>query len=842
MSEQNLIREKTERSLLPQFLPALLLLSFGSGCAALIYEVVWFQLLELVVGSTAVSLGMLLGIYMGGLCLGSLALPRVIAARQNPVRVYAFLEAGIGVCGVLVLFAVPWVARVYTISPGHGLAGVLLRGAVCASCLVPPTVLMGSTLPAISRTLQTTPQGVSWLGFFYGANIAGAVFGCLLAGFYLLRVHNMTAATGVAVAINGMVALVAFALAAKSPPKSAIRNQESETRKAAPGTAWVYLAIALSGFCALSAEVVWTRLLSLLLGATVYTFAIILSVYLVGLGIGTCLGSFLARGTARPGIALGCCQALLTVAVAWTAYMLALSLPYWPIRPALAPSVWFEFQLDLARSFWAILPATMLWGASFPLALAAAATRGQDPGWLVGKIYAANTAGAILGALVTSLLLIAQLGTACTQQILIGFSALSACLMFLPLLRVSPADLERSMSGTGCSADSAQAAPGPVAGGLMERLTGAGAMLGAVGLAGVLAWFMPVIPWRLVAHGHQLLNFHDDRQILYLGEGMNAWVAVTEISDGVRAFHISGKVEASTDPRDMRLQRMLGHLPALFHPKPRSVLIVGCGAGVTAGCFVTYPEVERITICEIEPLIPQSVAPFFVKENYDVLKDPRVQVIYDDARHYVLTTKEKFDVITSDPIHPWVKGAATLYTREYFELCRQHLNPGGLIAQWVPLYESNTGVVKSELATFFEVFPDGTVWGNDNNGEGYDTVVLGGAGGLSINVDELQQRLARNSAVAESLRDVGFKSALGLLTAYAGRGPDLKPWLIHAEINRDRNLRLQYLAGMTANLYEEGSIYDDLLFYRRFPDQLFAGSPESMQALREALKAPKMRP
>jgi spermidine synthase len=320
---------------------------------------------------------------------------------------------------------------------------------------------------------------------------------------------------------------------------------------------------------------------------------------------------------------------------------------------------------------------------------------------------------------------------------------------------------------------------------------------------------------------------------------MNASVAVTEMRDGVRNFHISGKVEASTDPRDMRMQRMLGHLPALLHPNPRSVLVVGCGAGVTAGCFVNYPEVERIVICEIEPLIPKAVSPYFQKENYNVLKDPRVRIVYDDARHYVCTTREKFDIITSDPIHPWVKGAATLYTKEYFEFCKQHLNPGGLVTQWIPLYESDSGVVRSELATFFDVFPDGTLWSNDDNGQGYDMVVLGGARAMRIDMRALQARLDGNDAAAQSLRDVGFKSAIGLLAAYAGQRRDLGPWLKSAAINRDRNLRLQYLAGLAANRYDEGAIYDDLLFYRKFPDNLFAGSADSIVALRQLLKAPQ---
>ncbi len=353
----------------------LLILFFGSGCAALIYEIVWFQLLQLVIGSSAVSLGVLLGTFMGGMCLGSLLLPRFISAQRNPLRMYAWLEAGIGILGLSVLVLVPLVARLYVAYVGHGLAGFLLRGVVCGVCLLPPTVLMGATLPAISRWIETTPKGVSWLGFFYGGNLAGAVFGCLLAGFYLLRVHDMASATYVAAAINAAVALAAFALAARTPVKSEIRSPKSEfgnpqsAIRNPQSSSTVCLAIAFSGMTALGAEVVWTRLLSLLLGSTVYTFSIILAVFLVGLGIGSAVGSVLGRATARPRLALGICQFLLAAGIGWTAWMLGKSVPFWPINPSLSLSPWFNFQLDLARCCWAILPPTLLWGAAFPLAL-----------------------------------------------------------------------------------------------------------------------------------------------------------------------------------------------------------------------------------------------------------------------------------------------------------------------------------------------------------------------------------------------------------------------------------------------------------------------------------------
>src|SRR5437870_10580015 len=238
------------------FMPILLLLFVGSGCAALIYEIVWFQLLQLAIGSSAVSLGALLGTFMGGMCLGSILLPKRISTKHHPLRVYAYLELGIGVLGLLVLWAIPVLDRVYAAIAALGLQGVFLRAVVAAVCLLPPTLLMGASLPAMARWIETTPRGISWLGFFYGGNIAGAVFGCLLAGFYLLRVYDMAFTTYVAATINGVVALIGFALAARTPQAKPSLDSPPDSVLRASGSWTVYVAIGLSGLCALAAEVV----------------------------------------------------------------------------------------------------------------------------------------------------------------------------------------------------------------------------------------------------------------------------------------------------------------------------------------------------------------------------------------------------------------------------------------------------------------------------------------------------------------------------------------------------------------------------------------------------------
>jgi len=462
------------------------------------------------------------------------------------------------------------------------------------------------------------------------------------------------------------------------------------------------------------------------------------------------------------------------------------------------------------RSLVVVLPGAILWGASFPLALASIALPGQDPARLVGGVYAANTIGAIVGSLGASLLIMWR-GSQYAQQALVVACAMSALLTLEPAS--TSVDPRRS------------------------RLRFV-VLVVAVGIAALLARTIHAVPALLVGYGRYAATRVGQADFIYVGEGLNASVAVSRLSNGVLNYHNAGKVQASSEPQDMRLQRMLGHLTTLIPAQPRSVLVIGCGAGVTAGAVSIDPAVERETIAEIEPLVPRVVSTYFSEHNFDVVRNPKVTVENDDARHFILTTKQKFDAVTSDPLDPWVKGAAMLYTREFFEIVKQHLNPGGAVTLFVQLYESNEDAVKSEIATFFEAFPNGVVWGNTNNGQGYDLVLLGQVEPTRIDVDGIQSRLSRPeyAHVTQSLRDIGFYSAVDLFSTYAGQRSDLGNWLKDAMINRDRNLRLQYLAGMGLNLYQSGTIYSNMLAYSRFPETLFIGSDALKQSLREAIQ------
>ena len=731
--------------------PLLTALSAGSGCAALIYEVVWLQLLQFRVGSTTLAVGVLLAIFMGGLCLGSVMLPRLVSRAHHPFRVYAVLEWGVALCGVLVVAFPP--------------AGVLA------------TLLMGATLPALSRWFRQTSEDFSSLGLVYAGNIAGAVFGCLLAVFYLLRIYDMMTATLVAAGINVAVGLSAFALSTLVPNEQA--EAVPDGVRTAEGSATIYVAIALSGFSALGAEVIWTRQLALLFGATVYSFSIILATFLGGLGLGSAVAGSWLRTIKDARRALAWCQVLLMLAVGWSALSIAKTLPLWPAQQADIFNPWQTFQMDLLRAAWAILPAAALWGASFPLALASIKREGDNAA-PVGRLYGANTAGALAGALFFGAIVVPVFGSHNAERWLIGITAMTAVILLAP----------RRL-----------------------RMADSTPLIAVILTACLLAWSVPGVPDLVIAYGRDFATRRDaPPNILYVGEGRNSSIAVSEWPNGVRNFHVAGKVEASTEPKDMRLERMLGHLSALAHPNPKSVLVVGFGAGITAGTFTRYPGIERIVICEIEPLIPQRVAAFFSKANHDVYNDPRVQIVYDDARHYMRTTNETFDVITSDPIHPWVKGAATLYTTEYFETVRSRLNPGGVVSQWVPLYDSTMDVVRSEFATFFGTFRDGAVWSNDIAGKGYDVVLMSG-----VNLENMESRLQEAPGARTSMEEVGFASARSLFATYAGAGKDMEPWLAGSAINTDRNLRLQYIAGMGAINDDPDGIYHAFLKYRKAP-------------------------
>jgi len=364
-----------------------------------------------------------------------------------------------------------------------------------------------------------------------------------------------------------------------------------------------------------------------------------------------------------------------------------------------------------------------------------------------------------------------------------------------------------------------------------------------IGIVSIRA--VPELPGGFVAYGRFMPTRAEDIDVIYQGEGLTATIAVSRYIDGTLSYHNAGKTQASTYAEDMRLQRMLGHLTTLVPENGRSYLVIGLGAGVTAGAVSIDPNAERVVIADIEPLTKIAAGEYFREQNFGVVDNPKVEVRIDDGRHFLLTTDETFDGITSDPLDPWVKGAAALYTTEFWELARSRLNPGGVITVFVQLYETTEDAVRSELATFFDVFPNGAVFVNTLRGEGYDTVLLARADDEPIDVDRIQALLRQPaySRVAGSLAEVRFRTATDLFGTYAGRADDLAPWLEGAVINTDRNLRLQYLAGQGLNLYRADTILDRMLSSSdtAAPEDMFSASPAVMRELSQIVNARQSR-
>jgi spermidine synthase len=283
---------------------------------------------------------------------------------------------------------------------------------------------------------------------------------------------------------------------------------------------------------------------------------------------------------------------------------------------------------------------------------------------------------------------------------------------------------------------------------------------------------------------------------------------------------------------------MLGHLTTLLPERPRSVLVIGLGAGITAGAVSIDPAVERVVVAELEPLVARVAAEHFAEHNFGVVANGKVEIRIDDGRHLLATTAERFDAITSDPLDPWVKGAASLYTREFWQLCKDRLEDGGVVTVFVQLYETTENAVRSELATFLDVFPNAAVFANTVEGGGYDAVLVGRNGSEPIDVARLTHRLERRDylAVAASLRAVGFASALDLLSTFTADAESLAPWLEGADRNTDRNLRLQYLAGRGLNVFAAGEIFGELAKAEpSVPAKLFTGTPAQLEELRQRL-------
>lgn len=788
----------------PLLIGLIYLMFFLSGAAALVCQVVWVRALTLIFGGSHLAVTAVLSIFMAGLALGGYAIGRHVDRAARPLRLYGLLEIGIAASALAFMGLVKVYPALYVVlARGRDEATLYLtavRMLFSTVALIVPTILMGGTLPVLSRFVSRQPEHLrSHLSFLYGLNTLGAVAGALLAGFVLLPAYAVSTTLLVAVAANTLIGLVSLALpeaaadaareggeaeAARRPEVTAPPGGRPATAEAGGqgvAASLVLWGIGVSGFCALAYEVLWTRVLTIAVGASVYGFTIMLVAFLTGIALGSKAYGALAAlaGTPdprsrRPIAWFGLTQ----IAIGVSAFLVTVYLRDVPANVVRLQSLFLGSDLAPFRArVWAgftlaflymVVPALFM-GAAFPLAGEALARRRRAVGRAVGDVLASNTLGAILGAASSGLVMIHLFGIERSLQMLavvnVGFG-------LLVLASLQPA---RSL---------------PVG--------AAAATLAVLALLATRDDLLRVWDRKYFAifRSNQPEAFRtpemvreavENTDVLYYAEGTEAIVSVIRVKGGEQAFLTNGRVEASTHPQAQQVQFALGHLPMLLARTPRDVLVVGLGSGMTAGATAVHPSVERVTIVEIEPRV-LGVARAFASYNHGVLDHPKVRVVVNDGRNFLLTTDRTFDVITADPIHPWFRGAGSLYATEYFRLAAARLRPGGVIAQWLPIYELTPRDLASIVRTFREHFPHTLLFLTH-----YDAELVGSLEPFAIDEAELERRVAA-PRVAGDLRKVMMGSATDLLSYFVMGTAGMARFAQAGVLNTDDNLYLEFSA------------------------------------------------
>jgi len=765
-----------------QSVAILLFCFFLSGAAGLIYQVAWSKSLSLLFGHTTYAVATVLAIFLGGLAFGSATLAKYGERSANAVALYAWLELGIAAAGLLSFLGLAAVRALYLstyqASSGSSLFFVGIRILGAAIVLLPPTFLMGGTFPILIRGVtRHSGELRRRISRFYACNTLGAVIGTLAAGFLLLPTIGLRLAIVVAVLCNAIAGLIALRFAARVRPPASVpyapisAKQPSRTHVPARtpvSTNLLLIAFAVVGATAIAYEISWTRLLSTMLGSSTYAFTLMLATFLAGIALGSLL--FEKWNATRPA-ALSLFSDTQSITALASVFFLLLfeQLPSFipPILQATGNSFSGLLLAQLTVSALAMFPAALVFGFNFPLVVALVVENrkdGSQPGQDVGRAYAANTFGAILAALVVGFILLPKLGS----FRLVALTAIVNLLLAIFL----------SMRGR----------PRPLAVSAAQLAT-----LGFIAIVGFSSHFhdKALASFSAVLYGsyHQnRLTLHEiasTEDVVFLEDGLNATISVTRSEDYV-ALKTNGKVDASTI--DTSTQLLLGHLGAVFHPHPRRVLIIGFGGGMTASAIARYPDVETIDCVEIEPAVLDA-ATHLERLNRGVLRDPRLHITYDDARNFVQTARQPYDLIISEPSNPWIAGVAALYTSEFYAAVRAHLAAGGMFVQWVQAYGLQVDDFRMILATLNPHFADVSLWRSADR----DFLLLARAGASPLNFDRSRQ-FWTNPALQADFRELHLTQPESWPVYFRLADSGVRSLALGARINTDDLTYLEYSA------------------------------------------------
>ncbi len=768
---------------------------FLSGAAGLVYEIIWMRMLGLVFGHTVFAVTTVLATFMTGLALGAFVFGGLIDRGGRPLRVYGLLEAGIGVYALFVPVLLSQAQVVYlTLYRSLGLSFYtfsLAQFALVFLILVVPTTLMGASLPVLAKFFVDRVEGLGRkVGDLYALNTFGAVGGSAAAGFFLLPAIGVKATTALAAAVNLGIGAWALILD-RWPGKSREAPSSPPLLLELPGLAaqpdaptrlvtWLVLAgTGLSGVASMVYEVAWTRALSLVIGSSIYAFSAMLTTFLVGLA----LGSFLfARIWGRRPVNTALFGGF-EVAIGLIALALAPTFERMPdlvlaILKRTAPSAGGAMLTQFAMSFLVMIVPTTLIGAAFPCAVQICARVLPRLGRDIGQVYSANTVGTIAGALLAGFLLVPWLGAqtsmiwAAAVNAAVGMTLIAASAPVRPLWRcavVVPLILLFTM----------------------------GVMFLPRWDPRVMTGGVSVYVTRFASAADPAALFRQvttSRRLLFYREGINSTVAV-ERTERMTALRVDGKVDASNG-MDMATQLMLGHLPLLLHPRPERVLVIGLGSGVTAGAVAQHPVVREIDVVELEPAVV-GASDFFVEENRNVLRDPRVRLVIGDGRNFIQAGEKRYDVISSEPSNPWMAGVANLFSREFYRLARERLADDGIMIQWVHGYSLFPRELKMIVNTFRQTFPHSTLWRTLRG----DYLLVGMNSPLTLDYSVLERKIAASATVREDLASLRLASPVDLLTLFLLNEADLARFATEAPENTDDRPLLEFAAPLALYAY-----------------------------------------
>jgi spermidine synthase len=815
VSERAAIRDESSRAYSKKSLWLIGLCFVLSGATGLIYEVLWARMLGLVFGATTFAVSAVLAAFMGGLALGSAWAGKLAPRIKRPLRAYGLVETAVALYAVAVPILFRLVDHLYAFiweqfHPGF-YAFSLWRFLLSSLVLLVPTTLMGATLPVLSAALLRSPRHQpTAVTRLYTCNLVGAIFGVVLAGFYLLPALGVRLTIFTAAAINLLIGLAAIVID-KRDERAPARDEDAEQAEAiaevaAPGselsepsqinpqsagpnpqaTRFWLLCAAVSGFVTISTQVAWTRVLTMIIGSSTYAFSIAVALFLLGLAV----GAYLVGGKKKQTTNLR--RSIMNVELA-TALTLVLSIWMANGTPTFLTCLGLQLQINswlgliglqvLAAAFLILLPAILM-GMVMPLVLvwASGGAGGDASVRMVGRSYAVNTLGAIAGAFSTGFILIPKVSTRFTILFAAGVCIVLAGLAYQPPRGTRDPELRRSLAAgvTACLVLLLLAAPRMK----LDQLS-----IGAYdSLVRVLARSR-----GSVADAAEKPPGPDIHRLLWYKEGPTATVSVRD-DWGIRSMAINGRTNAS-DKDDMPTQVILGQLPLLVAPRAEAGLIVGYGSGVSVGSML-QSEIKSLECVELEPAVIEA-GEYFNHVNNEPLKDPRLRVIVDDARTYLRVNPASYDMIVSEPSHPWVPGVANLFTREFFELGRGRLKDDGVFVQWLQTYQLSTESLRSVLATYASVFPHVQVFRVAGAAKGKDLILVGSRQPLSLSrVGERMQ----DARVAKELSRINLNSPADLEAWFVCDETALAPAVAGAIINTDDNMRVETSAPREAFL------------------------------------------